>query len=129
VTNVVAFERPDPVKSAGAKRNRWLVACAMFPPLRDSAIQLRLAILLWDYHNSKMGLAFPSRQTLADRLGIDPTNVSRALRRLQELGMITVIKARDMDEDVLSQTPRRDRRAHLYQLNFDWSEQMLTGCE
>jgi hypothetical protein len=106
-------------------KGRWLRACAIFPAVRDSAVQLRLAILLADYHNADLGYAFPSRQTLADGLGVDPTNVSRALRRMVELDMIRVASIRDIPEHMAAWMQRRDRRAHVYALNFDWSERLL----
>ncbi len=90
---------------------------------------LRLAILLWDYYNRELGYAYPSRQTLAERLDVDPTNVSHALTRLKRLGVIHIVSVKNISPSAAKSMGRRDRRAHVYVLNIDWAEDFLRDAE
>ncbi len=48
-----------------------------------------LEALVWRFHNARTGLCFPSIKTLAAVVKCSPTTVQEALRRLEELGLIS----------------------------------------
>lgn len=106
-------------------KHRWLRACTLFPPIRDSPMQLRVAMLLWDCFNTTLGVAYPSRQTMAEKLNVAPTNVSHALNRFKRLNMIHVVSLRDIGAQAGAHLGRRDPRGHVYSLNFEWAEAVL----
>ena len=108
-------------------KHRWLMACAQFRGFVDSPGVLRLAILLFEFFNSTHGFAYPSRRTLADRLGSPPESVSRWMRSLKTYNAVKVVKAGDVPGEVRDATRKTSKRANYYQLNFEWAELVLVS--
>ena len=45
--------------------------------------------LLWDFHNARTGLCFPSYQTIADKADCARSTVALALIALEDAGLLT----------------------------------------
>ncbi len=75
-----------------AAKEGWLKLCARYPNLSGS--DYAVAIALSTYLNSKTGNAWPSLQRLATDTNRNRSTVSRAVKRLEALGLIEVIHGR-----------------------------------
>jgi hypothetical protein len=113
-------------KALDAKaKHRWLTACAQFRGFMDTPGVLRVAILLFEYYDPQKGFAWPSRRTLAERLGSPPESVSRWMHTLKLYGAIQVVKTGDVPANVREATRKTSKRANYYRLNFEWAEAVL----
>ncbi len=75
-----------------------------------------LEALVWRFHNARTGLCFPSIKTLAEAARCSPTTVQEALRRLEELGLISWVHRLKRVTDNLGRT-RPVRASNGYQLH------------
>ena len=63
--------------------------------LTDSGVSdkaIRLWIVLWQHADRRTGRAWPSHQTIADRIGCSPGHVRRLQKELVDIGAITVVQ-------------------------------------
>ncbi len=75
-----------------------------------------LEALVWRFHNARTGLCFPSIKTLAEAARCSPTTVQEALRRLEELGLISWVHRLRRVTDNLGRN-RPVRTSNGYQLH------------
>lgn len=88
--------KPRPMSTNIKKRLMKLARVAMRSPRepgkpwgRISAKHLEVfKALLWDFHNAKTGLCFPSYKTIADKADCAPSTVGLALIALEEAGLL-----------------------------------------
>jgi len=52
--------------------------------------QLKVAVILWGHRNRKTGQCNPSQQRIADETGMGRAQVCRAIKGLQERGLLTI---------------------------------------
>lgn len=79
------------------------------PPTLVSANSIRLFAVLHRYADKESGEAFPSRKTLAERMGVSVDTVDRAARELVAVGALTISHRR---------TERGDSDSNNYHLSF-----------
>jgi len=58
-----------------------------YGPLTAKALAV-LRALLWDFHNSKSGLCFPSYEAIAEKAGCARSTVAEAIKALEEAGIL-----------------------------------------
>lgn len=104
---------------------QWGDACRCFPGFRDTAGVVRLSWLLCELYRQELGFAYPTRQTLADRLSAPQVSVSRWLRALRESGAVTLFPISQLSSDQKAEIGRRDGRGQVYVLNFGWAQNVL----
>jgi len=106
-------------------KHDWGRACRFFPGFRNSPGVIRTAWELCDLFNEELACAYPTRETLARRLGSPKESVSRWLRDLSSSGAITCTGLRSLSPAVRSEIGRSAKRAQVYELNFGWATDVL----
>src|ERR1700677_4663345 len=48
-----------------------------------------LKALLWDFHNARSGLCFPSYESIAEKAGCARSTVAEAIKALEDAGVLT----------------------------------------
>jgi len=119
------INRPGQKEITARDKHRWIMACAIYRGFADVPGVVRLAILLFEYSNLEHGYAYPSRRTLAEKLGSPPESVSRWIGRLKDCRAIKVVKRTDLPIEVNEHIWKSSKRANYYLLNLEWAESVL----
>lgn len=80
-----------------------MVECGLWAALSPPARAVHA--VLWDYHREYPDSCHPSRATLARQAGVSPPTVTRCLKELERVGLVTVL-------------PAPGPRANTYRLNW-----------
>lgn len=106
---VTLCRETTPVAGGKFDKHEWLRLVAAFPvPL--SAIELRLAMVIFGSVNGHLGFAWPSQQSLAAQAGgLNPRKVRAATAGLEQKGLIRRGKIADLSEDKREQLRRHGR--------------------
>ena len=104
---------------------RWADACRFFPGFRDAPGVLRLAWELADLYNEELKCAWPSRETLSQRLGAPPESISRWTKKLCKHGAITRMPLNKLPPEIRVEIGRSSGRSQVYVLNFGWALEVL----
>lgn len=104
---------------------QWGDACRCFPGFKDTAGVVRLSWLLCELYRQDLGFAYPTRETLAERLSAPPVSVSRWTRALRESGAITSFPIARLSPEHRLAIGRRVSRGQVYILNFGWAQSVL----
>jgi DNA-binding transcriptional regulator YhcF (GntR family) len=84
--------KSNPSGTFTAAKERWLLHVARHPNL--SGADQAVAIALSCYMNSKTHDAWPSLKRLADDINRDRSTVSRSLKRLEHLALLSIVHGR-----------------------------------
>lgn len=83
-----------------AERSAWLQSLCADKDVKLSA--LRVAVIIANHINGKIGEAWPSQSTIARLIGIERHNVNRAISSLVDLGYLKVRKAGQLNRYSMS---------------------------
>ena len=103
----------------------WHKAVTRFKGTSQQASVLRTGALICHYFNQEIGLAWPTRQTLALELDIHETRVSSAIATLQKSGALQVVKFADLSAKIRAVTGNRSGNGQAYRLNMQWAQTVL----
>jgi hypothetical protein len=104
---------------------RWADACRFFEGFREAPGVLRLAWELADRYNEELKCAWPSRETLSQRLGAPPESISRWIKKLCSVGAITCMPLKKLPPEIRAEIGRSSGRSQVYILNFGWALDVL----
>jgi hypothetical protein len=109
----------------GLSKYDWGAACRACMTFRDSPGAVRVAWEICERYNEKVGIAWPTRETLAQALDAPPESISKWIAMLRDSKAIKCVSLGTLAPEKRLAVGRIARRSQVYELNFEWAARVL----